>query len=152
MLRNSMPIVALQEYDLMSILEFRKGLEVEVVRCASERATPENLRQLHRCLQQMRQNKENMVAFSNADAAMHKQLAVASHNELFISILDVVQHILTNDMAMLLIHQGMDIDSLFYHEMIIHCIEKHKSDEAAFLMSKHLDAVISRIQLHTQQG
>lgn len=151
MLRNAMPIVALQKYDLMSILEFRKGLEVEAVRFASERATPENLRQLHRCLQQMRQNKDNMVAFANADAAMHKQLAAASHNELFISILDVVQHILTNDMEMLLIHQGTDIDSLFYHEMIISCIEKRKSDEAAFLMSNHLDAVISRIQLHTQR-
>lgn len=150
MLRTATPIVALQTYDLMSILEFRKGLEVEAVRLAAERATPENLRQLHRCLQQMRQNQNNMVAFSNADAAMHKQLAAASHNELFISMLDVVQHILTNEMQMLLTHQGTDIDSLFYHETIICCIENRKPDEAAFLMSQHLDAVISRIQLQEQ--
>lgn len=150
MLRTATPIVALQTYDLMSILEFRKGLEVEAVRLAAERATPENLRQLHRCLQQMRQNKDNMVAFSNADAAMHKQLAAASHNELFISMLDVVQHILTNEMQMLLTHQGMDIDSLFYHETIICCIENRKPDEAAFLMSQHLDAVISRMQAQEQ--
>ncbi len=148
MLRAATPIVALQKYDLLSILEFRKGLEVEAVRLAAERATPENLHQLNRCLQQMRQNQENMVAFATADAAMHKQLAAASHNQLFISMLDVVQHILTNDMEMLLIHQGTDIDSLFYHKTIINCIENRKPEEAAFLMSQHLGAVISRIQQH----
>ena len=151
MLRTATPIIALQPYDLMSILEFRKGLEVEAVRLAAQRATPENLNRLRRCFQQMRQNKDNMAAFSDADAAMHKQLAAASQNELFISMLDVVQHILTNEMQQLLIQQGTDIDSLFYHETIIRCIENRKPDEAAFLMSQHLDAVISRIQSKAQK-
>jgi len=146
LLGAAMPVFTLRDYDLPSILEFRKGLEVEEVRLAAERATPDDLRTLRRTLNQMRQNQNNMVAFAAADTNMHRQLAIASHNEFFSSIMDVVQNILTNDMQSLLVHQGTDIDSLFYHEMIISCIEKKKSEEAAFLMSQHLNAVISRIQ------
>lgn len=144
MLRTITPIIALKKYDLISILEFRKGLEIEATRLAAMRAEPEDIRELEHYLQKMKQTVDDMKAFSAADAAMHKQLAVASHNELFVSILDIVQRILTNDMQSLLVQQGVDIDSLFYHELIIKCIENQKGDEAAYLMSQHLDAVISR--------
>ena len=80
--------------------------------------------------------------------ARQRASAAASHNQLFTSMPDVGQYILTNDMEMLLIHQGTDIDSLFYHETIIDCIENRKPEKADFLMSQHLSAVISRLQLH----
>ncbi len=146
MLRTAMPILALQKYDLLSILKFRKALEVEAVRIAADKAEIQDLVILRRLMRQMRQSEHDMTQFSVYDAAMHKQLARASHNELFISMLDIVQHILTNDMEKLLVEQGTDIDSIFYHERIIECIEIHKPDEAAFFMRQHLNAVISRIE------
>ena len=145
-LQLATPILAQQEYGLLSILEFRRGIEVESARLAAERATPEDLRALQKCLRDMRMSRNDMAVFSKADAAMHAQLTAASHNELFVSIMAVLQRILTNDMEALLVHQGGDIDSYFYHEAIISCIENKKSEEAAFLMNKHLNAIIARIQ------
>ena len=145
-LHTAPPIIALQKYDLLSLLEFRKGIEIEAVRLAAQRANKEDLRRLHKCLRTMHANLDNMVEFSKADTAMHYQLAVTSHNVLLHSMMDVLRYVITNDMQEFLTNQGMDIDSYFYHHSIVACIEKKKSDEAAFLMEKHIDVVISRIQ------
>lgn len=145
-LQMAVPVLAQQEYGLLSILEFRRGIEVESARLAAERATADDLRSLQKCLRDMRMSRNDMAVFSKADAAMHAQLTAASHNELFVSIMAVLQRILTNDMEALLVHQGSDIDSYFYHEAIISCIENKKPEEAAFLMNKHLNSIIARIQ------
>ena len=72
--------------------------------------------------------------------------AKATGNEMFTSMLEIIQSILTEDMKSFLLNQGTDIDSYFYHESILSCIENKKPEEAGFMMDRHLSAVIERIR------
>lgn len=83
---------------LDDITEFRTAIEVECVRLAIQRATPEDLEKLHQYCQQFEENmvkysklpagSPEAVAFLNAltscDLELHSHLCSMSHNELLI--------------------------------------------------------------------
>lgn len=143
-LRTMVPTILFEKHDLGDILEFRKGIEVQSARLAALRATEEDIRKLRICLKRMKKLLDNMREFADADTEMHIQIAKASKNEMFSSMMEIIQSILTDEMKGLLVSQGTDIDSYFYHESILACIENHKPEEAAFMMERHLDLVMER--------
>lgn len=144
-LNMMVPGLVFEKHDLVDILEFRKGIEVQAVKLAAKRATEEDLDKLRGCLKRMKKAMFDMKEFEMADADMHIQLAKASKNEMFGSMIEIIHHILTNEMKTLLVNQGEDIDSLFYHSTLIDCIEYRKPEEAAYMMEKHLDLIIERV-------
>lgn len=143
-LNMMVPSLVFEKHDLMDILEFRKGIEIQAVKLAALRATDEDVGKLKTCLRRMKKHMFDMREFEIADADMHVQLAKASKNEMFGSMMEIIHSILTNEMKTLLVRQGKDIDSFFYHSQIIDCIENRKPEEAAFMMEKHLDLIIDR--------
>ena len=42
--------------------------------------------------------------------------------------------------------QGADIDSTFYHEMVMRCIIERKPDEAAYFMDRHMQVLVERVR------
>lgn len=145
-LTSEIPTLLYQKHDFIDILEFRKGVEIESVKIAAQRRTDEDLLQMKGALMQMKRNIMVMDKFFQADDQMHLLFAKATKNEMFSSMLEIIQNILTEDMKSFLLNQGTDIDSYFYHESILSCLENRKPEEAGFMMDRHLSAVIERIR------
>ncbi len=145
-LQSQIPTLLYEKHDLIDLMEFRKGVEVEAAKLASLRATEDDIKQMRAALANMKRNIMKMDDFSIADEKMHILFARATKNEVFESMVNIIQSILTGDMKQLLVNQGMDIDSYFYHESILSCIENKKPEEAAYLMDKHLSHVIERLR------
>lgn len=150
-LQSQIPTLLYKKHDLLDLLEFRKGVEVEAVKLAAQRATEDDIKQMKSLLVEMKKNIMKMSEFAAVDEKMHVYFAKASKNEVFGSMVEIIQSILTGDMKELLVTQGMDIDSYFYHESILNCIQAKKPDEAAYMMEKHLQHVIERISGHDKK-
>lgn len=145
-LRMMTPNLVFAKHDLIDILEFRRGIEIEGVKLAAVRASEEDIATLKALMKSMKASTDDMRRFSELDTEMHIMFAKASKNEMFANMMEIVHTILTNDMKNLLVAQGADIDSVFYHESIISCIEHRKPTEAAFLIERHLTLIIERVQ------
>ena len=64
---------------------------------------------------------------------------------------DIIRTMLLPEFKNFLSAQGEDIDSMFYHTMILQCIRNHKPDEAAFFMDRHLELVINRMKNYVEK-
>lgn len=140
------PTLLFEKHDLAHLLELRKAVEVYAVRLAAERATDADIAKMRANLKQMQRSMGDMGKFERADMEMHLNVARATGNEMFSSILEIVHQVLKKEMASLFVRQGHDIDSYFYHNAIFECITKQKPDEAAYMMEKHLSLVIERAE------
>ncbi len=140
------PAVLTHNSDLLEIMYFRKGIEVEATRLAAERATPEDIERLKTLMINCKDSLNNMEQFASANTDFHYSIAVASHNKMFEKMMEIIRSMILQEMQNFLIFQGEDIDSTFYHDMVLRCIIDHKPDEAAFFMDKHVELVISRVR------
>ena len=145
-LKQMAPSLVFENHDLDIVLEFRKAIEVYAVKLAALRRSDADIRKMRGFLKKMRQTSHTMTQFEKADWDMHLQLAKATGNEMFASMMEIIHNVLTGEMKIMLNKQGRDIDSLFYHSAILDCIVMQKPDEAAYLMEKHISLVIERVK------
>lgn len=140
------PAMLTHNMDLLEIMEFRKGMEVEIARLAAERATQEDIEMLKVLLKQCREDTSLLDAFAERNVDFHYCLAKASHNKMLEKMMDIVRRMILPEMKAFLVYQGEDIDSTFYHEMILRCVIDRKPEEAAFFMQRHLSMVVERVR------
>lgn len=88
---------------LDKVLEFRNSIEVSALRLAINRATDEELEELHTICDQMdaakadyirKRNKSTLERFLNLDIEFHEKICSLSHNDLFIYAFDMARNIL----------------------------------------------------------
>ena len=140
------PAILLENHSLIDVLEFRKGIELESVRLAAERASEEDIQRLRELLEHSKCSQEEMREFAYHNTHYHAAIVQASHNSMFIKMMEIISNIIIVKMQDFLTDQGKDIDSTFYHSMLFECIVNKKPDEAAFFMEKHLTKVIDRVK------
>lgn len=133
---------------LLEVMEFRKGIEVEAARLAAENAGEEDIAALKTLFAQCKEASQNddMGEFSSDNIDFHFALANASHNMLYVKMMRIVRQMIVPIMRDFLNDQGADIDSTFYHGMILQCVIEHKPEEAAFFMQRHMSLVIDRVR------
>lgn len=78
------------EFDYSKIHEVRRVLEIEIAGLAAERRYEEDLQHIQSYLEQMEAAIADRPAFAAADVAFHVALARATHNELFVILLDSI--------------------------------------------------------------
>ncbi|MEG1872810.1 MAG: FadR/GntR family transcriptional regulator [Ruthenibacterium sp.] len=141
-----LPALLMDSNDLLEVMEFRKGIEVQAVKLAAQRATQEDIATLTTIFESSQQYLQDMEQFAFYNTNFHAEIAKASHNKMFHKMMDVIRSIIMTKMQNFLINQGEDIDSNFYHSMILQCITNRKPEEAAFFMDKHMTLVIQRVK------
>lgn len=139
------PSILVNEDSLMELMQLRKGIEVAASRLAAIHATSEDIERIEKCFQISTAAGSNMEIFAETTVDFHFQIVKASKSELFATIMEVVKYILTSKMKNFLIYQRNDVDSTFYHSMILECIRNHKADEAAYMMEKHMTLLVERV-------
>lgn len=142
------PAVLTHNLDLLEIMRFRKGIEVESARQAAEMATEEHIEKLRELLERCREYGDvcDFARFEIEDANFHGMIAEASGNAMFIKIMEIIRMLLNPEMQNFLRFQGTVIDSNYYHEMILQCIIHRKPDDAAYFMQRHMTAIVERVK------
>jgi DNA-binding FadR family transcriptional regulator len=80
------------EFDLLNcILEARRAIEPVAAEFAAERATVQEIADLERAWQAMRDGESDIAGFTDADVAFHTCLLRASHNQVFLQLVGIIQ-------------------------------------------------------------
>lgn len=80
------------EFDLLTcILEARRAIEPFAAEFAAERATVQEIADIERAWQQMRDAEGDVEQFTQADVAFHACLLKASHNQVFLQLASIIQ-------------------------------------------------------------
>ena len=75
------------------ILESQLAIECMIAELAAKNATDEEIKELHSLLEQAEAEIENSAAFTDLSMEFHKTLAVASHNQVLLSQLLALKHV-----------------------------------------------------------
>jgi GntR family transcriptional regulator, transcriptional repressor for pyruvate dehydrogenase complex len=120
------------------INEVRTALEIQTARLAAERATEADVAELHgRCARMAA--LEDSEAASIEDVEFHRAVAHATHNELFVVMLDSIGDILLEIRRVTLAKPGRIRAGVAYHERILERIAAHDVEGADRAMREHLD-------------
>jgi GntR family transcriptional repressor for pyruvate dehydrogenase complex len=125
--------------DYSKVNEVRRLLEIEIAGLAAERRNEEDLLKLETVVQDMKLVQNKRDEFAQNDVNFHLALAEATHNELFVVLLDSLSDI------MLVVRQtGFNTGrspshAIDYHERIYQSVRDQNVSEARHLMSEHLD-------------
>jgi len=125
--------------ETQQIFEARRALEATIVRLVAERATPENLQDLRKQLQEEHQvmHRFSQPAWARLASAYHLRLAELSGNPILQRYLI---EIISRCSLIVAVHQppGNAACEHDEHERIVECIARGDADEAVALMDQHL--------------
>ena len=120
--------------------EVRKVLEVHIAGLAADRAGDEDLRQLREVHERMKREAGDVAAAARDDLEFHRVIARATHNDLFLLLMDSIGTSLI-DIRRENLGSGAAPETLAQHERILERIAAHDADGARAAMSAHLDGV-----------
>jgi GntR family transcriptional repressor for pyruvate dehydrogenase complex len=127
------------------VYEVRSLLEVEVAGLAAKRATEAQLAELHEQLEVMGATTDREAA-AEADVEFHAQLARATHNGLFLILLDSVADIMLELRRRALAVPGNKEQAIRDHRQILERVLARDVVGARAAMTAHLADGIHRIE------
>jgi GntR family transcriptional repressor for pyruvate dehydrogenase complex len=125
--------------DYSKVNEIRRLLEIEIVGLAAQRRTPEDLLKLEANLQESQAIQHDRNLFPENDVAFHLALAGATHNELFIVLLDSLSDIMLTVRETGFATPGAAAHAIEYHTRIYELVRDQDVAQARQVMSEHLD-------------
>ena len=139
------PLLILDEIDILHVLEYRRIVEKGTAALAAERASNQDLVDMEAVYDQMVQFQDNIAEFARADLEFHLVLAKATSNPVLIKVNNVLRSILEVSMENIVSVLGMQ-DGLHYHRMIIEAVRARKAEAAENIMQEHVVRTIERLK------
>jgi GntR family transcriptional repressor for pyruvate dehydrogenase complex len=128
--------------DFEKVHEVRTVLEVHLAGLAAERATDEDVAQLREIHERMQRETSDVEAAARDDLEFHRAIARATHNELFLLLMDSIGSSLI-DIRRENLGSGSAPMTLSQHEAVLELIAAHDPEAARTAMRAHLDGVAS---------
>lgn len=128
------------DFDFQKVHDVRKLLEVETAGIAAERATPDDVDALAAVCREMEEQIFDVEAASLLDLEFHRQIARATHNELYLLLLDSIGRALI-DIRRENLGAGSADETLKGHRAILEAIAAGSRQRARKAMADHLDTV-----------
>lgn len=132
----------LEKRDLVEILEFRRGLEVEAASLAAKRSTEEDIRAIQTAqMDVIRANDEGHVGVKE-DFLFHKSIILATHNSIYKNMFDSFAHKFKQGLRLTRL-QSVNVPGRFRegqneHYAIINAIIDRNPEKASIAMRGHL--------------
>ena len=144
-----------EESGLAAFSEVRRILEIEMAALAAERARPEDLEQIEKCLGQMVEEVNDGGVGDLSDAAFHLALAHASQNPLLIKLMNTIADLMQSTYLaarkQLFLDQNTLQDIYDSHSAVADAIKAREPQVARNRMREHLELVEREIErLHKQ--
>jgi GntR family transcriptional regulator, transcriptional repressor for pyruvate dehydrogenase complex len=139
------PLLVLDNIDILQVLEYRQIIEKGTSALAAERATDQDMAEMEAVYDQMVRARDDVTEFARADLEFHLVLAKATGNPVIIKVNNVLRSILEVSMDNIVSTLGME-DGLHYHRLIIDAIRARDAQAAESLMQEHVDRTIARLK------
>ncbi|WP_404328100.1 FadR/GntR family transcriptional regulator [Mesobacillus maritimus] len=127
------------------MLELRRALEVEAAYLAAKRVTSTDLEKLSTALNDMALSKQNPELGLKADLDFHIGIAEATHNSIFIELMDTLRGHMEDTIKATQNHRFMDpsryVDTMEEHKEIYLTIASGHASRAKELMEEHITKV-----------
>jgi GntR family transcriptional repressor for pyruvate dehydrogenase complex len=120
-------------------MEVRRILEGSIAGLAAERRTEADIERLEAVLGEARDHVEDLGAFIRSDLAFHAALAAASHNELFLLILQSLGTVLREVRELGSRIPGTPERALSHHQRILDAVRSRDPEAARAAMDIHMD-------------
>jgi DNA-binding FadR family transcriptional regulator len=133
--------------DFEKVHEVRAVLEVHIAGLAAERATPEDVAALRKVHERMQAETGDVEAAARDDLEFHRVIARATHNELYLVLLDSIGGSLI-DIRRDNLGSGSAPATLEQHADVLDRIEAHDPAGARAAMAAHLDGVAAWWRAH----
>ena len=137
--------------DFEKVQEVRALLEVHLAGLAAERASADDVASLRQIHTRMQNETSDFDAAARDDLEFHRRIAHATHNELFLLLLDSIGSSLI-DIRRSNFASGSIPMTLNQHQAILERIAAHDPAGARAAMNAHLDSVASFWREHRDQA
>jgi GntR family transcriptional repressor for pyruvate dehydrogenase complex len=129
----------LLDHTVDDLNEFRRVIEVEIATCAAERATDADVEAIRTQLEHYRLQFERDQPLAAAELSFHGAIAKASHNAVYVQVLDTLHELLSTAREMTEGIEWARAKSLEEHELIFAAIEARDSAAARSAMLRHME-------------
>lgn len=126
--------------DFEKVHEVRRLLEVHTAGLAAERADADDVARLREVHERMVRDADDVDAASLDDLEFHRRIALATHNELYLVLMDSIGRALV-DIRRANLASGSAPATLDQHARVLDCIAAHDPGGARDAMATHLEAV-----------
>ncbi|WP_175638389.1 FadR/GntR family transcriptional regulator [Metabacillus schmidteae] len=132
------------------IVEARMSIEPLIIEFAAIRATDEDIKALQKTIKKMEEETKAGIYVPETDETLHKQIAEASHNDLFIKFMSAISNAMKQQEMWHFIrdrtvtrpdYRDINFDE---HLSLIKAIEEHNAKEAVELMTSHMENLYER--------
>lgn len=136
-------------FSVDDILQARMVLEPQLAAQAAMRATPEDMKLMELCLEEMR-HAESLLQWKRLDVRLHRTIAQATHNVLLLTLYDTLRA----QMKMSLDHliekvfgaePGPKADTDSQHDQLVRAIRSHDPLGAERAMREHLRSLRGKL-------
>ena len=133
--------------DILELMEFRRGIEMQVCRLAAERRTEEDLKEMAFILEKMANYKQNndIENYTKADIEFHFCIAKMSKNSLFQKVMSILQEFLLAYGKKANIQVGMEL-GYEKHWQLYELIKLQQAESAEKLMYIKINEVKEAIK------
>jgi GntR family transcriptional repressor for pyruvate dehydrogenase complex len=131
--------------EVESIIEARQTIEAALAGFAAERATPSDLEEIRKYLDQMREAVTNAGTFLEADLSFHLAVAQAGHNQILLNAVQMLRNLMREWIAETMQVKGTLPQAVEQHERIFDAISQRDKDAARKAMTEHLEVMGTRL-------
>ena len=138
----------MEQHPILELMEVRRGLEVQAAELAARRRTERDLQAMRRIVHRMRENLDNLDAFTHLDVEFHLQVASASHNAILVYLVESIRDALRNTISAGLKSRGdaLQVETIQRtHEALLETLEKGDPQAAMQAMLVHFDEAIAAL-------
>lgn len=147
---NNKSTALLESVTPEEIVEVRMVLEPIIAKFAAERATKEEIKEIKRIEKKFEDEAKKGIYNPDTDSDLHREIAKASHNDLFIKFTnDIIEAMKQQEMWNFIRDRSVtnpeyrDIN-VKEHKEIVTSIQKGNSDDAMVEMTKHMNNLYDR--------
>lgn len=133
-----MPRLLVEREDILSIMEARSMVEVQTARLAATRASEEERAELQSLLEEMEASIDDRKQFAHYDHAFHKQIAIATNNNVIIKIYEAIEVLLVSQQLEIVDYADAIERGVNDHRAILDAILDSDEQRAADAMRKHM--------------
>lgn len=145
-----LPSMLANASELISVTEFRIGVESMAARLAAMRATDGEIHRMRDACEEASKHMDSWDTYAKYDMAFHRMIADASRNPLFISTAEMIESMYTVWLIGFQRNHGVE-KSHDFHRSICEAIANHDPDTAGLYMQKHLEDVLNKVILDAQR-
>jgi DNA-binding FadR family transcriptional regulator len=126
------------------------NIEPLIIKYAAQRATNEDIEELRSTIKKMEKETKAGIYVPETDEELHKGIAKASHNDLFIKMMAAISNAMKQQEMWKFIRDRTvtrpDYRDVNFkeHQLLIKAIEDHNEKEAVEIMSKHMQNLYDR--------